>query len=95
MELSFKEIKRKIIPRLKQYNVLRAAIFDSFAKGQITEDSDIDILIEFKGQRSLFDLANLKIELEELLRRRVDLLTYNSLHPLLRKKILDEQEVIL
>jgi predicted nucleotidyltransferase len=39
-------------------------------------------------------LAGLKIELEELLGRRVDLLTFNSLHPLLKDKILKEQPIL-
>ena len=74
--------------------MIRAAIFGSSVKGEMREDSDIDILVEFKGEKSLLDLAGLKIELEELLERKVDVLTYNSLHPLLKDKILSEQEII-
>lgn len=55
--------------------VKRAAIFGSFARGDATEESDIDLLIEFKGkEKSLLDLAALKIKLEESLGRNVDLL---------------------
>ena len=42
---------------------------------------DIDILVEFESRKSLLDLAGLKIELEEKLKRDVDVLTYKSLHP--------------
>ena len=70
-------------------------LFGSYRKGDDTEKSDIDILVEFKGEKSLLDLAGLKIELEELLGSKVDILTYNSLHPLLKERILNEQEVIL
>ena len=59
------------------------------------EDSDIDILVEFEGEKSLLDLSGLKIELEEVLGRKVDVLTYNSLHPLLKERILEEQKAIL
>jgi len=52
-------------------------------------------LVEFKGEKSLLDLAGLKISLEELLKIEVDVLTYNSLHPLLKERILNEQEVII
>ena len=55
----------------------------------------IDILVEFKGEKSLLDLVGLKIELEERLGKKVDVRTYNSLHPLLKERILNEQEVIL
>lgn len=95
MKTHIEEIRRKILPVLKRYDVIRAAMFGSFARGETGEESDIDILVEFRGEKSLFDLAGLKIELEELLGRRVDVLTYNSLHPLLRDKILSEQEAIL
>ncbi len=61
----------------------------------MTEESDIDILIEFEGRRSLLDLAHLKNELEDTLGKRVDLLTYKSLHPRLKDRILAEQVPIL
>ena len=89
------KIERKILPVLLRYDIARAAIFGSFARGENTEASDIDILVEFNGQKSLLDLAGLKIALEELLKMKVDVLTYNSLNPLLRDKILNEQVVIL
>jgi len=88
-------LKDKIIPILERYEVKKAAVFGSFVRGEQKEDSDIDILVEFKGEKSLLDLAGLKIELEEALQRKVDVLTYNSLHPLLKDRILKEQKVIL
>ncbi|WXG47559.1 MAG: nucleotidyltransferase family protein [Candidatus Atabeyarchaeum deiterrae] len=88
-------IENKIAPVLKRYGVRRAAIFGSIARGEEMENSDIDILVEFEGDKSLLDLAGLKIELEETLGRKVDVLTYDSLHPLLRDRILSEQKVIL
>jgi len=93
--MKLEEIKVKIIPVLRRYDVRKASIFGSFVKGEEREDSDIDILVEFKGEKSLLDLAGLKIELQEILKRKVDVLTYNSLHPLLKDKILQEQKVIL
>ena len=93
--MKLEEIKVKMMPVLRRYDVRKAAIFGSFVKGEEREDSDIDILVEFKGEKSLLDLAGLKIELQEILKRKVDVLTYNSLHPLLKDKILQEQKVIL
>jgi hypothetical protein len=95
MKTYTEKISRKILPILRRYDVARAAIFGSIARGESTERSDIDLLVEFKGQKSLLDLAGLKIALEELLKTKVDVLTYNSLHPLLKDKILSEQKVIL
>ena len=89
------QIKNRILNALRQNDVSRASLFGSVVRGELTDDSDIDILVEFKGKKSLLDLVGLKQELEEILKRKVDVLTYNSLHPLLKDIILREQEVIL
>ncbi|CAD6491841.1 MAG: Nucleotidyltransferase domain protein [Candidatus Argoarchaeum ethanivorans] len=89
------EIREKILNALKQNDVKRASLFGSVVRGELTDESDIDILVEFKVRKSLLDLVSLKLELEEMLKRKVDVLTYNSLHPLLKDRILREQEVIL
>lgn len=88
-------IKKKTIPLLKSYNVEKAAIFGSFARGEEKKSSDIDFLIKFGDKKSLFDLVRLENELTKLLKIKVDLLTYKSLHPLLRSRILSEQQLIL
>jgi hypothetical protein len=51
--------------------------------------------VEFQGRKSLLNLARLKLDLEEKLNRKVDVLTYKSLHPLLKDRILAEQVEIL
>ncbi|HEC79553.1 MAG TPA: hypothetical protein ENI34_10530 [candidate division WOR-3 bacterium] len=90
-----KEIKGVLVEVLKKYEVKRAALFGSIVRGEATEDSDIDLLIEFEGKKSLLDLVGLKLELQELLGREVDIITYKSLHPLLKERILNEQVVVL
>ena len=94
MQLDIETLKDAISGTLPKYGVIKAALFGSFVRGEAFEDSDIDILVEFEKGRSLLDLAGLKLELEKLLRRQVDIVTYNSLHPLLRNRILNEQVVI-
>ncbi|HUV02047.1 MAG TPA: nucleotidyltransferase family protein [Desulfobacteria bacterium] len=89
------ELKKTLIDVLKKHEVKKASLFGSVVRGEATEDSDIDLLVEFEGRKSLLDLAGLKLELQELLRRRVDVLTYKLLHPLLKERILNEQEEIL
>jgi len=93
--MSLDELKQRILPVLEKFEVSRAGVFGSAARGEAREDSDLDLLVEFRGKKSLLDLSGLKIELEELLGRKVDVLTYNSLHPLLKDKILAGQERIL
>lgn len=87
--------KEKILEKLKEHEVKRASLFGSIVREEMTSESDIDLLIEFNGTKSLLDLVRLKIELEELLKCKVNLLTYNSLHPLLKDQILAEQVELL
>ncbi len=89
------EIKNIIIDTLKKSDVKKASIFGSVARGESTKKSDVDLLIEFKGKKSLLDLVRLKMKLEELLGKKVDIITYKSINPLIKKRILNEQKVIL
>jgi len=82
-EKVIKELKAKIVPVLKKYGVVRAGLFGSVVRGEAKMKSDIDILVEFEKGKSLLDLLGLKIELEEMLKGQVDVITYSSLHPLL------------
>jgi len=59
------------------------------------EDSDIDILVEIEKDISLLDFVGLKLEIEEALGRKVDLVEYNTIKPLLKERILNEQVIIL
>lgn len=79
---------------LKKHGVIRAALFGSMVRNEQTNASDIDFVVEFEDGRSLFDLGGLKIDLEELLNTSVDVVTYDSLHPLLKGAIVSEQYVI-
>ena len=90
-----REITDKIIPILKRYGVSKAALFGSSVKGEMTEVSDIDVLVEIEKDISLLDFVGLKLELEEILGRKVDLVEYCTLKPILRERVLREQVPIL
>ena len=94
-ESQIDQLKKTLIDVLKRHDVKKAALFGSVVRGEATEESDIDLLVEFEGRKSLLDLAGLQLELQEALRKKVDVLTYKSLHPLLKERILGEQVVIL
>ncbi len=89
------ELKTRIVRTLQHHGVAHAAIFGSFARGDAEESSDLDLLVEFIGEKSLLDLVGLKLELEESLGRDVDVLTYAALHPAIRDRILSEQVIVL
>jgi uncharacterized protein len=63
-------------------------VFGSAAHGADREDSDLDLLVAWPGDRSLLDLVGLQMDLQEALGVRVDLATERELHPLLRDRIL-------
>ena len=93
--MTITEIKKRILSILKKYRVKKASLFGSIVRNKQTESSDIDILVEMPENASLLKLANLKLDLEEILKKKVDVLAFNSLHPSLRDKILLEQEALL
>ena len=87
-------IKKQIVPILKRQGVSKAALFGSMVRGEAKKKSDIDILVGFRGKKSLMDLVRLQFLLEYKLGKKVDLLTYDGLHPLLKDIILKEQQII-
>jgi hypothetical protein len=95
MDLSVEEIKQRVVPVLRRHGVTRAAVFGSAVRGQLRPESDIDILVRLGEDVSLLDFVGLKLDLEQALNRRVDLVEYDTIKPRLRDQILAEQEAIL
>ncbi len=91
---NLEEIKSRILKVLRKNHVIRAGIFGSYARGQQKKGSDVDILVEPKESMGL-QFVTMKLELEDVLKKRVDLITYKSIHPLLKEKILREEIKIL
>jgi predicted nucleotidyltransferase len=88
-------LKKQIEPTLRRFGVVKAAVFGSAARGEATPQSDLDLLVEFEPGRTLLDLSGLRIELGELLGVEADIVTYRSIHPRLRDRILRDQIPIL
>ena len=95
LPLSAASVEHIVVPILKQFGVRRAGLFGSVVNGTLGPESDIDLVVDMPAGSSLFDLAGLGLDLEQALGRRVDILTYNSIHPRLRESILAEQVVVL
>ena len=88
-------IRKGTIPVFKRNDVVKAGFFGSIARGEIKKGSDIDFIVKFRGRKSLIDLVNLRNELKCVLKKEIDILTYKSINPLLKKHILDEEVKIL
>jgi hypothetical protein len=75
---------------LEEHGVSSISLFGSFARGEATDNSDVDLLVEFSRPIGLFEFVALKRALERVLGRSVDLATRASLRPQLRERILKE-----
>ena len=73
--LSISVIKNRIAPICKQYGVKRAYLFGSYARGEATENSDVDLRIEKGAIKSLFTLIGFRMDLKNALHTEVDLLS--------------------
>ena len=90
-----KKLFNKIRTILKKNKIKKAGIFGSYARGEQRKNSDIDILIQRPKKMSLFDLTGLEIILEEKLKKKVDLITYNGINHLLKERILNQEVKII
>lgn len=94
MRMQIAEIKEISAPILKRRAVRRAGVFGSRARGDASP-RDIDMLVDMPRPYGLFSFLALKQELEEALGADVDLVSYSSLKPELRERILrDEVEIL-
>lgn len=83
--------KRDAILRIAaSHGARNVRVFGSVARGQAGPDSDIDLLVDLEPGRSLLDLSGLWVDLNDLLGRRVDIVTEQSIYWLLRRRILKE-----
>jgi uncharacterized protein len=79
--------------RLRALGVSRIGLFGSFVRGEHHPDSDIDLLVEFEAGQKTFDaFMELSFLLEEILQRRIELVTVESLSPYIGPHILKEVE---
>ena len=88
-------LKRAIVKILKKNGIKQAGIFGSYARGNQTRKSDIDILIQPTSSMSLFEFVGVKQDLEERLGKKVDLISYRGIRPELRERILSDEVKIL
>lgn len=71
----------------ERFSVKALSVFGSVARDQATDDSDVDLLVEFEQKANFDGFMDLKFYLEELLETGVDLVTKNALRPQIRKAI--------
>lgn len=77
-----------------KYRVESLAVFGSMARGDDREESDVDILVRFQGKSTFDNFMGLKLDLEDLLGRRVDLLTPKCLRPSMVRAVAQEAIIV-
>ena len=92
---SLNQLVNKIKVVLKNHPVKRASLFGSYVRGDNTDDSDVDILVELEKGNSLLDLVRLERTLSGHLQKKVDLVTYKSISPHVKDYILQDTLKIL
>ena len=84
----------QLIDICRRNDVAMIGVFGSLARGEATEQSDVDLLVKFGKRKSLLALVRLERELTTALGKEVDLLTEAAISPYLRDNILGELQVI-
>ena len=74
----------------ERFGVRSLALFGSIVRGEARSDSDVDLLVEFERPIGLFEFVRLKLYLEEVLGRPVDLVTPEAVRPALRERVVKE-----
>jgi uncharacterized protein len=78
---------------LKKFSVVKIGIFGSYARGEETKKSDVDVLVEFKKPVG-WEFVDLKEYLEKKLGKKVDLVTIKALKPQIKSAILREVQYL-
>lgn len=82
------QLKPIVLKITRAHGATNVRIFGSFARGEQRKRSDLDLLVDLPKHMSLWDLIGLKIDLEEALHRKVDVIESDSIKPALRPYIL-------
>ena len=77
--LTIDEIKKVVAEIAPKYKLQRVTLFGSRANGNNRDDIDVDLIVDFSVPISLLDISELKIDLEEILKKSVDVITRRSL----------------
>jgi len=86
----FKLIEQNKV-KIKKYHVKKIGLFGSILRGEHTNESDVDLIVEFEeGKKNYDNFIELVFLLERLLKRKVDLLTIEAINPYMKPKILKE-----
>lgn len=82
--------REAILALAAKYGASNVRVFGSVADGKAGEASDVDFLVDMEPERSLFDLGGLLMDLQDLLGRKVDVVTEAGLHWYIRDRVIQQ-----
>jgi uncharacterized protein len=85
-----KEKREEILAIAAKYGAYNVRVFGSVARGEATDKSDVDFLVEIEQGRTLLDQISLIQNLEDLLGRKVDVAEPDNLHKFIKDRVLKE-----
>ncbi len=88
---TFDEIKAIVTPIAQQYNLKEVYLFGSYARGEATAESDIDLVMNFYQPIDLFTYSEIIENLENQFGKKVDIVSHNSASPRLLYHIIDDE----
>ena len=91
MDKEISHIRKLVLPILHKYGINSVSIVGSVARGENKAGSDLDIVVEITEKISLLTFSKIKIELEETLNKKVDLIERAAIKPSLRKYLLKDE----
>lgn len=83
-----------ILEIAKRWGACELRVFGSMARGDAGPESDVDLLVRMEEGRTGVDMGGLLMDLQELLGRKVDVVTEASLHPAIRRRVLEQAEYL-
>lgn len=84
--------RTRILAIAKRHGIREVRVFGSMARGDADDNSDVDLLVSLPPERTGLALGGLLMDVQELLHRRVEVVTERSLHPDVLDRVLNEAQ---
>ena len=86
------QYRDRLLELARNNHIQRIRVFGSMVREDAVEESDVDLLVDLEPGADGLDQGGFQIDAQELLGRKVDVVTVNSIHPLIRDKVLREAQ---
>lgn len=86
--------RAEILALAERHGITNVRVFGAMARGDADDASDVDLLVSLPPEKTGLALGALLMDVQDLLQRRVDVVTEKSLHPALRERVLTEAQLL-